>query len=357
MTLLLRGALLPVVYLVAVPSTRAADVVKPSANAGVLDIPDSPAFEALNVSPTKVLRPTSVKELAFDIASAVGANGAKPGIALELAPLWMFLAGPRTTLEDWQVPGARSYFLAKFPSWFAISAATAGRDHDVVAFSEGVRIVFWDSFDPRFSTELGNCLREALKAANESTAPPSPEEAEKPASSTANVRVPAAAECRRKYVDAMRSQFGIQVAAAVAFVEHTAGSFAGASSGFESISSWLAGSLGWSKDTLFIASSRWTRDVLANTNVFTPAARFRWGGAGRSLSFETSYSLTRISGTNSDNGVTLAGLFEQRLADAVFLELKFGGILGTLEPGTQRLSTVVSVKFDTSSIPILSVGR
>ena len=44
-------------------------------------------------------------------------------------------------------------------------------------------------------------------------------------------------------------------------------------------------------------------------------------------------------------------------AATVFIEVKAGGTIGTLAPGTDRLSTSVGLKLDTSAIPLFSYTK
>lgn len=327
---------------------------EPSADAaGVLEVPNSPAFEALNVSPTKVLRPTTVKEFAFDVSSAIGANGPKPAFAIEFAPIWWWFVGKNTTLSQW-----RQNYSARFWSRMTISLATTSRDHNAVAIAEGLRIVLVDDFDPRWSTELETCVRNALQEAVRKLGPPAdPRKAATEGAATMPATIDAVAECTKKHVADQRKSEGWQAAIAFAPVERTSASDGSVPGGWESFNAWSAISYGWTQRTLALLTARWSRDVNANKNTFTPAARLKLGDENQSFSLEAGWSLIRDAGCNLSNGVELAALYEQRLAATVFLDVKAGGTIGTLSPGADRISTSIALKFDTSSIPLFSYKK
>jgi hypothetical protein len=74
----------------AVPPSASSSSKSPDLSKARLDlsVPDIPAFTALGVSPSKISRPTNLKDLALALSSGLNASGAiQNGLAVEVAPL------------------------------------------------------------------------------------------------------------------------------------------------------------------------------------------------------------------------------------------------------------------------------
>lgn len=129
-----------------------------------LSIPDIPAFTALNVSPTTVSRPGTVREFVSAISNGVTPTGElQTGAAIEVAPIK--LLAPLLNAE-----GAKTlvHYLGGLQGSFATNSVVDGTTttHNM-AF--GLRIAPL-KYDPYADEDLGLCLASQLPA------PPPPED-------------------------------------------------------------------------------------------------------------------------------------------------------------------------------------
>ena len=123
------------------------------------DLPTSPAFVALDVNPTVVTRPTSAGSLGAALATGVDADGRLvPGLAVDVAPVWLFTGGDKT-LENWQ-----SDYGLRLWSRLSLSLATARlpQTEQAVGTAAAIRAVLVDEADPRWDPQLATCVRDAV---------------------------------------------------------------------------------------------------------------------------------------------------------------------------------------------------
>ena len=115
-----------------------------------LSVPDVPAFVALDVSPEKVARPTTARELAIALANGFSPTGAfQSGIAIEVSPLG--LAGLTGDTMDLLRP-------------FRVSVASTAKSEEGVTTAQvaaGLRWTF-HAYDPAADPALKDCLRANL---------------------------------------------------------------------------------------------------------------------------------------------------------------------------------------------------
>jgi hypothetical protein len=127
----------------------------------VPEVPRSPAFTALDVSPTVVSRPTTAGSLGTSLLSGVDASGhLLPGVSLDVAPLWLRRGGSKT-LTTWR--HSRSTQLASRWTVSAASAAIPGSARGA-ALAVATRLVLVDDSDPRLDATLEECVRNGLDA-------------------------------------------------------------------------------------------------------------------------------------------------------------------------------------------------
>lgn len=125
----------------------------------VPEVPRSPAFTALDVSPTVVSRPTTAGSLGTSLLSGVDASGhLLPGVSLDVAPLWLQRGGSKT-LTDW-----RSSRATRLASRWTVSAASAAIPGSArgAALAIATRLVLIDDSDPRLDGKLEDCVRGSL---------------------------------------------------------------------------------------------------------------------------------------------------------------------------------------------------
>ncbi len=123
-------------------------------------VPESPAFTALNVTPQKINRPDSPKDLAVDLLQGTDRKGnLQTGIAIDTTPA-LLLAGKNFTINRYR--NNLSYRLA---SRFQFSVATtkgATDDDKSARLALGFRFTPYDDGDPRLDTVLGSCIDNAF---------------------------------------------------------------------------------------------------------------------------------------------------------------------------------------------------
>jgi hypothetical protein len=118
-------------------------------------VPDAPAFNILNADPSKVVRPSSVREVTAGISSFGEGSGILPkGFFAEFSPF--ALCGPGLSLQDY-----RSNDFQRFEYRARLSIATRVTDsvsHKVYS-SVGLRLSFYDGGDSRLDTVFTNNLQ------------------------------------------------------------------------------------------------------------------------------------------------------------------------------------------------------
>lgn len=106
-------------------------------------VPDAPAFTILNYSPTNIVRPSSVQEVALAIADFVKGGGVLPRTAAAEFSPGLLIGGSTLTIRQYNAN----------PFWYRarISAATRSFDDNTgrLHASIGIRFTFTDEADPR----------------------------------------------------------------------------------------------------------------------------------------------------------------------------------------------------------------
>ncbi|EGR2303439.1 hypothetical protein D0814_25175 [Vibrio parahaemolyticus] len=126
-----------------------------------LAVPDNPAFISLGVTPEKVTKPGSTKELALTILRGVDGNGnLQSGIAVEAAP-YILAEGKNIDLKDYQ-----SNYVTRLLYSLQVSFATAAGDSssdkaDRTAI--GLRFTPWNKGDMRNYDKLFQCYESIKK--------------------------------------------------------------------------------------------------------------------------------------------------------------------------------------------------
>jgi hypothetical protein len=145
---------------------------------GQLDfnVPDSPAFTALGVTPETVTRPTTPRDFATGLLNGVDENGnLQTGVAIDTAPYMLFY-GDKVSLHDYQGhdssrPGSWTRFsvlrnLARTEVSIGTTKGTTDSDKSS-KIGLGFHFTPFDKGDPRldfgFLTDLVNASRNAKK--------------------------------------------------------------------------------------------------------------------------------------------------------------------------------------------------
>lgn len=142
-------------------ATRAAVAAAGPELTGFYPVPDIPAAALLNISPSGISRPGSVKDLAVGLLNGVGADGrAKQGFALEASSALLRVF--RVTLDEYQTSAA-----ARMRARLSFSLATvqSAGDTGSTDLAWGVRLPLWDqgdvladsAFTRRLGAELLTC--------------------------------------------------------------------------------------------------------------------------------------------------------------------------------------------------------
>jgi hypothetical protein len=143
---------------------NADDVIK------AYSVPESPAFSFLDVSPAKVVRPTTPRDFASSLVDAIDQTGhVRQGVAIEVQPSAIFRVG--AGLAQYQSsPLQRALTNAQVS--FA-TVRTAG-DSTSTDFSYGLRLSIFDRADPMADRSFTGSLANVLGACSDSVggAPP-----------------------------------------------------------------------------------------------------------------------------------------------------------------------------------------
>ena len=123
-------------------------------------VPESPAFTALNVTPQKISRPNSPKDLAVGLLEGADRNGnLQTGIAIDTAP-FLLGAGKDFTIEKY-----RNSWGSRALARIQVSIATtkgATDDDNSAKLALGFRFTPYDEGDPRLDTGLTGCYDTAF---------------------------------------------------------------------------------------------------------------------------------------------------------------------------------------------------
>jgi len=126
-----------------------------------LSVPEAPAFVALGITPDKITRPTSPRELGAALLNGVDDQGnLQTGVAIDFVP-YLALGGDDLTLALYRQNDFGPIGMRRIASRFAVSAATSkGTDSDdkSVRLALGFRLTPWDEGDARANTTIDGCV-------------------------------------------------------------------------------------------------------------------------------------------------------------------------------------------------------
>lgn len=169
-------SLVAIVSLVLASPTFAADREATLDEAFGIDlaVPESPAFDVLDVTPETVIRPASPKELATSLLNGVDRNGHfQTGLAIDTVPYLVTPLSNRVTLADYQ-RNPDGFNLYRLLGRTGLSIATVkGTDSEDEAWrlSAGLNITPYDAGDPRMDRKLQEGLRAIERKALDALAP------------------------------------------------------------------------------------------------------------------------------------------------------------------------------------------
>jgi hypothetical protein len=140
------------------------------------DVPESPGFATLGVTPSKVLRGNIAKPVVTSLLGQITGGGKlKGGVAIDVAPYFLY-GGKVNNVEAY-----RSNPIRRALANAQVSFATVQDQKDTASmlFGAGLRIVFLDAHDvlmhrgvlERVDAALINCSRPAVVTANEASTP------------------------------------------------------------------------------------------------------------------------------------------------------------------------------------------
>jgi len=229
----LRLIIWAVLALLAPSASRAAGTVTADDLKIDFAVPEVPAFTLLDVSPTKVERPGSVRDLVLALANGVTASGGlQTALAIEVAP---------AKLSLWDADANAALSQSAFLSGLRISVATNTVKDDKQTKSSLAAGVRWSISTA--DTELGD-LQACLTLALPRPPPPGPrppEDAKAPPEAS-NEDL---ADCRDLYQRAHLASWSFEIAAALSF--STVNEFQFDDLSADTLSVWTTGTIGWNK--------------------------------------------------------------------------------------------------------------
>ena len=179
-----RFSPIAIVFVVAAVTAHAQAVKSPSASEPLskfstdFDVPESPGFATLGVTPSKVLRGSAAKPVVTSLLGQLSSGGKlKAGVAIDVAPY--FLYGGKVNNADAYRTNAVRRALANTQLSFA--SVQDQRDTASVLFGVGLRMVFTDAHDVLMHSGLLKRVDAALTSCA-ALHPVLPEEASAPGS-------------------------------------------------------------------------------------------------------------------------------------------------------------------------------
>lgn len=125
----------------------------------VTGVPESPAFQFLNTTPSTIARPGTLRDLALALINSVGPDGAlTAGFALEATP-WQLIPGFSVPLADYQSDWM-SYLLSN--TQISIGSVQRGGDDPATELALGARLTLFDQADPMRDASFTRSLGDAL---------------------------------------------------------------------------------------------------------------------------------------------------------------------------------------------------
>lgn len=140
---------------------KAQQNIKAEAFALDLAVPSSPAFTVLGLSPDRVARPTSPRELATDLLNGVDDQGnLQTGLAIDFVP-YLLIAGDELTLAQYRQNDFGPIGLRRLAARSQLSLATTkgtSDDDKSVRLAAGLHVTPWDTGDARMNLTLDTCI-------------------------------------------------------------------------------------------------------------------------------------------------------------------------------------------------------
>jgi hypothetical protein len=137
-----------------------------------LDVPDSPAFAVLGLSPETAVRPSNPQELIASVINGVDRNGNfQTGLAIDTVP-YLLLFGPDVTLVDYQ-----SSYITRLLTRAQLSIATSKgveAEDKATRLAVGLHLTLLDRGDPRFDVDLQSTYAAISEQLDSGPIPPGP---------------------------------------------------------------------------------------------------------------------------------------------------------------------------------------
>ena len=326
-----------------------------------LSVPASPAFAMLGLTPETVLRPGNVRALAASVLNGVDPSGTlQSGVAIDVAP-YFAAQGRHITLQEYlDKPAVR--FLSRLQVSAATAKAASGGD-DAMRLGGGIRLTFWDRGDYRqntsFREELSGARRAVVKEMEAAGIVESPlplQAAAYDADLDRRLRL-RTTEIRERYRKANWNNSALALGAAATWISKTGSVNALSKTGgaiWTSLAYGFEGVRGLEDTSQLIVHARYrtgdrvpdpqTEGEFLTQDSTLAGARLRIGAVDTNASFEAVYLRAEPTGRPVDSFARLAGDFEHRLFENVWLQLAVGGESGRFDD-EQRLFVLTTLKF------------
>jgi hypothetical protein len=339
------------------------------------NVPESPAFTAIGLSPETITRPSTPREFATALLNGVDTNGhLQTGVAIDVAPFLIYAAN-NVTLRDYRASVVTQILSRTMTSFATTKGAT--EDDKSVKLAIGVHATLYDSEDPRLRDGLFDCFA-AIPVFRPGQLPVSPDpnirgEQERALEQERltfenGVLKPAAEACQTRFRrNARWNGTNVVVALAPTWVSPT-----GATSDLDSgtFSAWTSFSYGFGDVPGLRDVAQLTGHIRRLSNELVTDAdlpggsevrdssifglRLRAGTTGFGLSFEAAYVKTSAAGRDDDTLSRLAFVAERRLADNAWLTVSVGGDRGADVPTRQGMTVLSALRFGLSKDPTLT---
>lgn len=139
-----------------------------------LAVPESPAFDVLDVTPETVIRPASPKEFATSLLNGVDRQGHfQTGLAIDTVPYLITPLSNNVTLDMYQhnPNGVNLYRLLARTGLSIASVKGTDSDDEAWRLSAGLNLALYDAGDPRMDATLQKGLRDIERKALDALKP------------------------------------------------------------------------------------------------------------------------------------------------------------------------------------------
>ena len=339
-----------------------------------LAVPDSPALTILGLSPEKVARPGSPRELATTALNGIDRRGnPQSGLAVDFAPLFLF-GGNGVTYDDY-----RGGWGTRLLGRTQVSVATAkgsGEGDKAVRAAAGVRATLWDAGDPRMDETLIACM-DAIRVTPPKEALLNQEAVDAWIARATAERRPLIEQCHRQFKDRRWNASSVAVGVAPEWHSPT-GRWGDFDSG--GAAAWASVALALSRNEQFqspagttvpverpfgqlVVQGRYRADELvpnkqARGTFFEKdsagvAARLMIGSGDRALVVEAEVAREMPERGDSVSAFNLSVGGQMRLANDVWLSLAVGGNRGGVSDEERSAFVLSSFKWALSREPSL----